>query len=430
MKTNPTQIIVLGGGFAGAYCVKQLEKSLRGLDAEITLVNEQNYFVFTPMLVEAATSALEPRHVVVPLRDFLRTGRFVMACVKSIDVFGKTVTTQPEFGDQVVLSFDHLVMALGSVTKMPDVPGVREYAFGLKTLADATVLRDRAIGMLEMANLAPDHAHRQSWLTFAVVGAGYTGVEAAGEFNAFLKEAIQNYPNVRESDIHVMLLQRSGRILDALDETMSKKASEILRRNGVDIRLNESVSKVSKTSFTLKSGDEVDSHTVIWSAGVAPPPLLKKSNLPTNSHGYLECDHDLRVTGHENVWGIGDSASNPDADGNPYPPTAQHALREGRQAAKNLAAVIRGNPTEPLNYTNKGTMAPLGGRQAIANVFGTHLTGIVAWILWRTIYLGLMPGLGHKIRVSMDWTMDLFFRRDYAQQNAHAKCNGPGDEDS
>lgn len=428
MNSVPTRVVVLGGGFAGAYCVKQLEKSARGQNVEITLVNEQNYFVFTPMLIEAATSALEPRHVLVPLRGFLRSSRLVMARTAAIDIKGKTVTTQPEFGGPVVLPFDHLVLALGSITKMPAIPGVSEFAFGLKSLADATVLRDRAIGMLEMASLAPDHVHRQSWLTFAVVGAGYTGVEAAGEFNAFLKEAARNYPNVNESDIHVMLLQRSGRILDALDEATCEKASAILRRNGVDIRLNESVSKISETSFTLKCGEEIPSHTVIWSAGVAPPPLLKEANLPTNSHGYLECESDFRVAGYDNVWGIGDCASNLDPHGDPYPPTAQHALREGRHAARNLAAVLKGQPTEPLIYHTKGTMAPLGGRQAIANVFGMHLTGIMAWFLWRTVYLGIMPGVGRKIRVAMDWTADVFFRRDYAQQSASSQRENALDE--
>ncbi|GAA4457983.1 NAD(P)/FAD-dependent oxidoreductase [Novipirellula rosea] len=419
MTKQPTKIVVLGGGFAGAYCVKHLEKRMRGRNVQITLVNEQNYFVFTPMLVEAATSALEPRHVIVPLRGFLSSSDFVMAKVQRIDLDSQKVTVQPEFGDSLTLCYDHLVMAMGSVTRMPRIPGVKDYAFGLKTLADATVLRDRAIGMLEMANLAPDHQHRQSWLTFAVVGAGYTGVEAAGEFNAFLKEALREYRNVSESDIRVMLIQRSGRILDMLDEAMSAKASGVMRRSGVEIRLNESVSEVSETSFTLQSGEQIGSHTVIWSAGVAPPPLLKELDLPINAHGYLECERDLRVKGRSNLWGIGDCASNPDAAGNAYPPTAQHALREGRMAAENLAAVLSGRPTQPLNYRNKGTMAPLGGRQAIANLFGLHLTGLVAWFLWRTVYLGIMPGFGRKLRVAMDWTADMFFRRDYSQQSIH-----------
>lgn len=419
MTNTATEIVVLGGGFAGAYCAKRLEKLLRKQPVNITLVNERNYFVFTPLLVEAATSALEPRHVIVPLRGFIRSGKFVMARVEDIDESAQVVSVQPEFGDQLKLRYHHLVIALGSVTHLPSIPGVNEFAFGMKTLADATALRDRAIGMLEMANLAPDHDHRQSWLTFAFVGAGYTGVEAAGEFNAFLKESLRQYPQLKQSDIRVLLIQRSGRILDALDEAMSEKASRVLRRNGVEIRLNESVSQVSETSLTLESGEEIVSHTVVWSAGVAPPPLLRKLNLPVNSHGYLECERDLRVKGRDSIWGIGDCASNPDAAGNPYPPTAQHALREGRKAADNLAAVLNGRPTTPLDYHSKGTMAPLGGRQAIANLFGMHLTGFVAWLFWRTVYLGIMPGLGRKLRVAMDWTADLFFRRDYSQQQFH-----------
>lgn len=418
MTTDPVRIVVLGGGFAGAYCVKQLEKLLRRRAIKITLVNEQNYFVFTPMLVEAATSALEPRHVVVPLRGFLRSGDFVMAKVENIDLQSQVVTVQPEFGNEIKLSYDHLVMALGSVARMPGIPGVREHAFGLKSLADATLLRDRAIGMLEMANLAPDHEHRQSWLTFAVVGAGYTGVEAAGEFNAFLKEAISQYSNVSKEDIRVILIQRGGRILDALDELMSEMANRVLRRDGVEVRLNESVSRVTKSSFVLESGEEIPSHTVIWSAGVAPPPMLEGLGLPLNTHGYLECERDLRVRDRENIWGIGDCASNPDANGNPYPPTAQHALREGRQAAHNLAAVLAGQSSTPLNYRSKGTMAPLGGRKAIANLFGMHLTGLPTWLLWRTVYLSIMPGWGRKLRVAFDWTADMFFRRDYSQQTS------------
>lgn len=417
MKSKPKRIVVLGGGFAGAYCVKRLEQLSRGCDIEITLVNEHNHFVFTPMLVEAATSALEPRHVVVPLRGFLRSGSLVMAHVESINLEAQQVEVRPEYGENVTICYDHLVIALGSVTRMPSIPGVGEFAFGLKTLSDATLLRDRAIGMLEMANLGTDHQHRQSWLTFAVVGGGYTGVEAAGEFNAFLRESLRHYSKVSESDIRVILIQRSGRILDALDETMSDKASEVLRRHGVEIRLNESVAQVSETSFTLASGEEIDSHTVVWSAGVAAPRLLKTLNLPVNAHGYVECERDLRVRGMENVWAIGDCASNPDADGKPYPPTAQHALREGRQAAENLAAVLAGGVPRPLDYHSKGTMAPLGGRDAIANVLGFHLTGLPAWLLWRTVYLGIMPGFSRKLRVAMDWTADMFFRRDYSQQS-------------
>ena len=327
MTDGPVRIVVVGGGFAGAYCVRQLERMLRSRDVQITLVNEHNYFVFTPLLIEAATSALEPRHVIIPLRGFLRFARFVMASASRIDFDQRVVTVQPQFGDAQELKFDHLVLALGSVTRTPNVPGVSEFAFGLKTLADASAIRDRAIGMLEMANLAVDHVHRQSWLTFAVVGAGYTGVEAAGEFNDFLSEATRKYPNISRSDIRVILIQKAGRILDSLDRRMSDEAAKVLRQNGIEIHLNESISEIRETSFTLTSGEQVACHTVIWSAGVGPPPLLADLDLPKDSHGYLDCEPDLRVKHHSDIWGVGDCASNTDVDGNRYPPTAQHALR-------------------------------------------------------------------------------------------------------
>ncbi len=419
MQNQQTRIVIVGGGFAGAYCARRLSRKLRHKPVEITLVNEQNNFTFTPLLVEAATSALEPRHVTVPLRGFLKHCSFVMAQVRSIDLQKQIVAVQPSFGDVLSLEFDHLVLALGSVTRMPDVSGLNEHGYGLKSMSDAMALRDRTIRMLEMANLRPSHKQRRSWLTFAIVGAGYTGVEAAGEFNAFLREAVRYYPHVRESDVRVLLIQRADRILETLDEKLSRKASKILAKHGVEILLNESVQSIAEDSFTLHSGRTIGAHTLIWSAGVAPPTLLEKLDLAKNSHGYLDCDPDCRVKGRANIWGIGDCASTPDPAGNAYPHTAQHALREGLHAADNLVALLAGRNTRPLRYHTKGTMAPLGGRQAVADVWGMHLTGLPAWFLWRTVYLAIMPGWGRRVRVAMDWTADFFFRRDYSQQGFH-----------
>lgn len=416
MQNQQARIVILGGGFAGAYCARRLSRKLRRRPVEITLVNAQNNFTFTPLLVEAATSALEPRHVTVPLRGFLKHCNFVMAQAQSVHLQKQFVAVQPPFGDALLLEFDHLVLALGSITRMPAISGLSEHGYGLKSMSDAMALRDRAIQMLEMANLSPSHKQRRSWLTFAIVGAGYTGVEAAGEFNAFLCEAVRYYPHVRESDVRVLLIQRADRILETLDEKLSRKASKILTKRGVEILLNDSVKTIAKNTFTLQSGQTIAAHTLIWSAGVAPPPLLENLDLAKNSHGYLACDPDCRVTGRANIWGIGDCASNPDPSGNAYPPTAQHALREGLHAADNLAAILSGRPTQPLRYHAKGTMAPLGGRQAIADVWGMHLTGLPAWLLWRTVYLAIMPGWGRRVRVAMDWTADFFFRRDYSQQ--------------
>lgn len=419
MATPQARIVILGGGFAGAYCARRLSYRMRHRPVEITLVDTQNNFTFTPLLVEAATSALEPRHVTVPLRGFLKHCSFVMAQAQSIDLQQQIVIAQPSFGDALTIKFDHLVLALGSITRMPDIAGLSEHGYGLKSMSDAMALRDRAIQMLEMANLSPSHKQRRSWLTFAIVGAGYTGVEAAGEFNAFLREALREYPHVRPSDVRVLLIQRADRILETLAEKLSSKASKILMKHGVEIRLNDSVKSVSEDSFTLQSGQTIAAHTLIWSAGIAAPPLLKTLDLTKNAHGYLDCDRDCRVKGRANIWGIGDCASNPDPTGSAYPPTAQHALREGLQAADNLIALLSGRVTRPLHYHTKGTMAPLGGRQAIADVWGMHLTGWPAWFLWRTVYLGLMPGWGRRVRVAMDWTADFFFRRDYSQQGFH-----------
>lgn len=419
MATPQARIVILGGGFAGAYCARRLSRRLRRRPVEITLIDAQNNFTFTPLLIEAATSALEPRHVTVPLRGFLKRCSFVMAQVQSIDLQKQIVTVQPSFGDALPFEFDHLVLALGSITHMPAITGLNEHGYGLKSMSDAMALRDRAIQMLEMANLSPSHKQRRSWLTFAIVGAGYTGVEAAGEFNAFLREALRDYPHVRDSDVRVVLIQRADRILETLDEKLSSKASKILTKHGVEILLNDSVKAIAENSFTLQSGRTLAAHTLIWSAGVAAPPLLKHLDLAKNSHGYLDCDPDCRVKGRANIWGVGDCASIPDPTGNAYPPTAQHALREGLHAADNLAAVLSGRVTQPLRYHTKGTMAPLGGRQAIANLWGMHLTGWPAWFLWRTVYLYLMPGWGRRVRVAMDWTADFFFRRDYSQQGFH-----------
>lgn len=417
---DKTRIVVLGGGFAGAYCAKALERFSARENLEVTLVDAHNNFVFTPLLVEAATSAIEPRHVVVPLRGFLRSSNLVMADIQEIDLEAKLVRVSPGFGQKLVLNYDHLVVALGSVTRMPyNIPGLRKYAFALKTIVHAASLRDRAIRMLEMANSCPNSPTRKSWLTFVVIGAGYSGVEAAGEFNSFLREAVENYPNISKSDIRVVIIQHANRILEMVDESLSKKATETLTRAGIEIHVSQSVKEFFADHIILQNDQRIETQTAIWVAGVAPPLSLSKLNLAKNSRGYLECDPDLRVRNTDHIWGIGDCASNPDPAGNPYPPTAQHALREGRMAADNILRVLRGEPTRPLVYKTKGSMASIGGKRAIAKIFGVHLSGFPAYFLWRGVYLMLMPGIGRKIRVAMDWTVDLFFHRDYSQLGYH-----------
>lgn len=417
---NKTRVVILGGGFAGAYCARSLEKFATREDLDVTLVDAHNNFVFTPLLVEAATSAIEPRHVVVPLRGFLRTSKLVMANISEIDLIQKQIQVSPGFGQNLVLPYDHLVLSLGSVTRMPaNIPGLREYGFALKTIVHAASLRDRAIRMLEMANSCPNSPSRTSWLTFVVVGAGYSGVEAAGEFNSFLREATVHYPNVNASDIKVVIVQHADRILEMVDESLSRKATDTLTRAGIEIRVSNSVKEFFADHIILQNGDRIETQTTIWVAGVAPPDSMESLALAKTSRGYLDCEADLRVKESDHIWAIGDCASNPDPSGNPYPPTAQHALREGKMAAENLIRVLRGESTKPLVYKTKGSMASIGGKRAIAKIFGFHLAGFPAYFLWRSVYLMLMPGIGRKIRVAMDWTVDLFFARDYSQLGYH-----------
>lgn len=421
-------IVIVGGGFAGAYCARALEKRLQRNEARITLVNRSNYFVFTPLLVEAGTGALEPRHSVVPLRRFLRRSKLRMAEISNVDLTRRQVSLR-NFDDSATdISYDHLVLALGSITRMPDVPGLHQHGFGMKSLADAIALRDRAIGLLELANETEDPHRRQALLTFVVVGGNFNGIEVAGEFNEFLTAATRLYKNIQRSDIRIVVVDHESRVLHALDEELSRYASERLRQRGVELRLEDTVTRIEERAAVLKEGGTIPACTVIWTAGVAPNPLLSKLDIACDKRGYVLCEPDLRVKGQDNLWGIGDCAVNPDPQGNPYPATAQHAIQEGRQAAANIVRVMRGQATQPLVYRSRGMMAPLGQHQGVARVFGWKIAGLPAWFLWRTFYLLKMPGLSRSLRVVMDWTLDWFFHRDYVQLGLHGPRR-PGEDD-
>lgn len=443
MSTNEQgpHVVIVGGGFAGAYCARELERRLRRNEARVTLINRNNYFVFTPLLVEAGTGALEPRHAVIPLRQFLRRTRLQTADVAGIDGNAREVGLRRMDGSERTLAYDHLVLALGSVTRMPDVPGLREHGFCMKSLADAVALRDRAVGLLELANETDDVERRKAMLTFVIVGGNYTGVEVAGEFNEFLVEATRRYENLSPEDVRIVLVEREPRILGILDESLARYASDRLQRRGVELQLENTVARIEDDGTELQRGGRIPAWTTIWAAGVAPNPLLSRLDLPLDQRGYIQCHPDLRVEGENNVWGIGDCALNPDPQGDPYPPTAQHAIREGRQAAQNIVRTLRNQPTKPLVYHSRGMMAPLGHHQAVARVLGCKLSGLPAWVLWRTVYLMKMPGFGRSLRVMIDWTLDWFFRRDYVQLGIHGthrpsagdsdrKCDDRSDQDS
>jgi NADH dehydrogenase len=413
-------VVIVGAGYSGAYCAQALERRLRPSQTNVTLIDKNNYFVAYPLLVEAGTGSIEPRHTVVSIRSFLRKTTFIMAQVTRLDIAGsKVICRIPQSGQDLEVPYDHLVIALGSSTRMPPVPGLKENGMEVKSLSDAVALRDWAIGLLEAAAATTDAALRRALLHFVVVGANFTGAEVAGELDAFLGSAIRHYPTLDPKAYSITLVERSHRILAALDEELAEYATKKMRARGIDVRLNESVSAMTATTATLESGEVLAAHTVFWTAGIQPPALLANTDLPKDERGYLICERDLRIKDHPNLWGVGDCAVKTDAKGNAYPATAQHGLREGVHAARNIAHVLKGEPTTPCDIVDKGSLAALGCRTGVAKVFGIRVSGFAAWWLWRTVYLIKMPGLARKLRIALDWTLELFFRRDYVQLGVH-----------
>jgi NADH dehydrogenase len=339
-----------------------------------------------------------------------------MGSVESIDTNQRTLELLlPDGESRQSLEYDHLVLAPGSVTRLPEVPGLPDHGFEMKSLSDAVTLRDRSIRLLEQADQIVDPAARRRLLHFVIVGANFTGVELAGELQVFLSRAVTQYARVDRNEITVSLVELADRILPALDDDLSAYAAKNLRRRGMQVELNTSVSRIDEHSVVLSDGREVGTDTVIWCAGIAPNPLIAKAGLPADDQGYVLCERDLRVLGFETVWAIGDSAVNTDANGSPYPATAQHATRQGQHLAKNLVRVLRGQDALPCDLQNLGSIAALGCRTGVAKLFGVKLSGFPAWFLFRTVYLLKMPGLARKVRVALDWTIDLVFSKDTVQ---------------
>jgi len=415
-----TRVVIVGGGFGGAYAAQRLAKLARHESLDVTLINRTNYFVFYPLLVEAGTGSLEPRHAVVALRRMVGAGRFLMADVTGIDFDQQQVHAESGGGEQRrTIPYDHVIITPGSVTMLPPVEGLAEHGFQMKSMADAVALRDRAINLLERADASRDEALKRALLRFVVVGGAYTGVEVAGELDMFVREAAREYENVHRGDIKVTLIEKEPRLLPQVSRELADYALERLSARGVDIRLETTVNHVAAHAVELSNSQRIPTRTCLWTAGIQPPPLLGKLDVPTDDRGYIRCKPDLRVEGYENVWAIGDAAVNPDPDGNPYPATAQHAVQEGRAVAENISRAAAGRDAEPLVYYAKGSIAALGCRSGVAEVFGIKVSGFFAWWLYRTVYLLKMPGIGRRIRIALDWTIGLIFGRDFVQLGVH-----------
>jgi NADH dehydrogenase len=413
---SPTRILILGGGFAGLTVAMELEKKLaRNPAIEVTLVNRDNFFLFTPMLHEVAASDLDLTTIVNPVRKLLGTAHFFAGEVEKIDVGQRRIIVSHGFDRHYhTLSFDFLVVGLGSVTNLYGIPGLEKYALTIKTLGDAMRLRNHLIAHLEEAD-SDCCREKQPLLTFVVAGGGFAGVETVAGINDFVRNALRSYPHLTEDMLRVVLVHSGPVILPELEERLGEYAQRKLAGRKVEIRLNTKVEDLSGRTVRLSDGTTISTNTLVWTAGTAPNPLLDTIPSP-KERGRLLVTESLELQAWPDVWALGDCAAIPDhRTGRFCPPTAQHALREGKIVAHNIIARIGGGKRKRFDFSTIAQLAAIGRRTGVANILGINFSGFFAWWLWRTIYLSKLPRFEKKLRVAFDWTLDLMFSKDLVQ---------------
>lgn len=397
--------LVLGGGFAGGYVARLIGR--RGA----TIVSPENYMLYTPMLPEAASGTLEPRHVVVPLRMMCPHAELLLGRASAVDHRRRRVHVDTEDGI-VNVGYDELVVALGAISRTLPIPGLADHALGFKSLADAIQLRNHVLRRLEAAASAANETHRRRELTFVFVGAGYAGVEALGELSDLVRDALRHYPALRHEAQHWVLVDAAPKILPEIPTRLGEYAARELAGRGVDIRVNTTLVSVAPNAAVLSDGSQILTHTVVWTAGVRANPMNERLGLPLDDRGRVIVDSTLHVKGVEHAWALGDGARVPNdaTPGGFDPPTCQHALRQARRLAGNLTG-------EPKRYRYRmlGQVATLGRYKGIAEVLGLRCKGFVGWFVTRTYHLYQLPLVTRKLRVVVDWTTALFFRRDIAE---------------
>jgi NADH dehydrogenase len=415
-QTKSQRVVILGGGFGGVYTARHLEKLSHGSDQlAITLVNRDNYFVMTPLLFEAGSGVLEPRHAVNAIRPLLRKAQFVEAEVDSVDLDRRIVSVHPPESQELIeIEYDHLVLALGGITNTSIVPG-SDTALTFKTLGDAIYLRNHVIKLFEWADVEKDPARKQRELTFVVVGAGLVGVELMGELTTFVESVAGLYKNVNMSEIRFEMIEAGPKIAPEFDDKLAQYSAGVLERRGVRIRTNTRVKSINPNGIELPDGEKIESLTVVIATGVVPNPLIATLPVEKDKKGRVVTDATMRVVNRPDVWALGDCAMIPDPSGKPYPPLAQHALREAKQLARNLITAISGGKPEPFIYQSKGTLAALGHFKGAGKVYKISIHGFIAWWVWRSYYLTRMAGFSRKLRVVIDWTVALFFSNDVVQ---------------
>jgi NADH:ubiquinone reductase (H+-translocating) len=408
-------VVIAGGGFGGAMAARELERILPRQSARLVLVNDVNFLLYTPFLPEAAAGTLEPRHVVTPLREILDRTYLRLGTVTGHDPGARTVELRTREGDTELLPYDQLLLALGSVSRVLPVPGLSEHAVGFKTLADAIWLRNHVVETLEAANASEDPARRDELLTYVFVGGGYAGLEALAELQDFAADAMESYPRARLHGMRWVLVEAANRVLPEIDAGLAEYALRQLRGRGIDIRLETTLEEVTANSARLSSGETLPTRTLVWTAGVAPHPSLRRLSLPLDERGRVPVDEHLQVQGSDSVWAIGDCAAAPDPRGGLCPPTAQHAVRQGPVAARNIAAELGVGTARRFEYRGNASFVNLGRYKAVGRVGGRRFRGFPAWWMARTYHMSQIPGVARKARAVIDWTASLPFRRDLAE---------------
>ena len=430
MVKSKKKIVILGSGFAAVECAKKLENEYgNNPEIELVMIGEDNFLLFTPMLPQVASGMIETRHIVFPIRTICKKTKFYEGRIKNIDPYGKLVTIWGT-GDKrsISIHYDFLVVALGSETNFFGMADVEKNAYKMKTLNDAVMLRNRIIDMLEQAENETNPILRKSFLNFVVVGGGFAGIETAGELMDLLLDVRKYYPSIQKNDLKVIVLEAMGEILPGFNKKLARFAKQKLKERGIDIQLKKAVTSFDGNEVTIKTLDEtpkdsidqseinsIITKTLIWTAGITPVNTIKRSMFKTEK-GKIVVNNFLEVPKFPGVFAIGDCALFVDPITNrPFPPTAQIAEAQAKMAAKNLISLIKNSEKEKFVYHSKGQLAIIGKRTGIATFLGMNISGFLAWLIWRNVYLSKIPTFDKKTRVFLDWMIDLFFDRDVSR---------------
>src|SRR3954454_14936967 len=423
-RPSRPRILIVGGGYVGMYTALRLQKHLRRSDAVITVVDPQPYMTYQPFLPEAGAGNLEPRHVVVPLRQVLRGCDVLSGGISSINHGERRAVFEPLEGAQRSLEYDVLVVALGSVARTLPIPGLRECGIGFRTVAEAIYLRNHVLSKLDVAASSVDAELRRRALTFLFVGGGYAGIEAMAELEDMARDALRFYDGLTPSDMRWVMVEAAPRILPEVSEDLGRYTVRELEKRDIEVKLQTRVESLLDGEVVLSTGERFFAETVVWTAGVRPHPLLEATDLPLDEKKRLRCSPTLQVVGVDDAWAAGDCAAVPDLS-KPEPgattsPSAQHAVRQAKVLAGNILASFSGAPLTPYRHSYVGSVASLGLHKGVAEVYGIKLRGFPAWFMHRTYHMTRMPTFNRKVRVVADWTLALFFRREIVSLGAFA----------